>query len=198
MTLLPEQKPVLERISRRAAVVVSALLVVGGVACGSDPFAIPWEESQDTVLLYSLARPELNLVSGFNFHTRRSTRIEAATATGTWDFALDTQGGQLVFLPPGALGVTSKARITTLPGVAFDEVREAPQDTAVYTGVNAVPVQAGTIYVFRTAQSQGAFGTACVYYAKLEPVNIDVAGGTLTFMFDSSPVCNDLRLTPPG
>jgi len=29
------------------------------------------------------------------------------------------------------------------------------------------------------------------------PLVIDVEGGTLTFKFDASPVCNSLRLIPP-
>jgi hypothetical protein len=177
---------------------VTALIAVGGLACSNDPFAIPWTESPDTVLLYSLARPELNLVSGFNFNTGASYRIESANATGKWDVALDTRGGQLVFLPPGALGVTSRARITTFPGEAFEDVVRAPTDTLLYTANDPVPVQAGTIYVFRTGSSPGVFGTNCVYYAKAEAVNIDVAGGTLSFVFDASPICNDLRLVPPG
>ncbi len=173
------------------------LLAVLTVACGDDPFAIPWEESPDTVLLYSLARPELNLASGFNFRARVAVRIEAANSTGNWDLALDTRDGKLVFLPPGALGVTSRARVAQLAGRTFDEVREAPGDTAVYSATAPVPVELGSIYVVRTGQRPGVFGARCVYYAKLEPVAIDVAGGTLRFMFDASPICNDRKLVPP-
>jgi hypothetical protein len=36
-----------------------------------------------------------------------------------------------------------------------------------------------------------------VFFAKLEPLVLDVAGGTLEFVFDASPVCNDTRLVPP-
>ena len=185
------------RGSRRAALAVTLLLSAVVLACSSDPFAIPWQSSPDTVLLYSLARPELNLESGFNFHTGRSHRIESANATGNWDVALDTRGGQLVFLPPGALGIRSRARITTFPGEAFAVVLRAPEDTLVYSANEPVPIQAGTVYVFRTDQSMGVFGTNCVYYAKLEPIDIDVAGGTLSFVFEASPVCNDFRLVPP-
>jgi len=177
---------------------IAATLVVTLGACGSDPFAIKWVEAPDTVLLYSLARPELNLAAGFNFQARSTIRVEAATATGTWDFALDTRDDQLVFLPPGALGVASKARVTALPGMEFNDVVEAPADTTLYSAVDPVPVQLGTIYVFRTGQSVGAFRTRCVYYAKLEPLIVDVAGGTLTFVFDGSPVCNNRSLIPPN
>lgn len=183
--------------ARLAALSAMALVGVVSAACSDDPFAFPWEERHDTVLLYSLARPELNLVSAFNFRTRETHRVEASTSTGSWDVALDTRGGQLVFLPPGALGVRSRARITSFPGMSFQDVVRAPEDTLVYTGVDPVPVELGTVYVFRTGQSIGGFGTNCVYYAKLEPLAVDVAGGTLRFVFDASPLCNDLRLVPP-
>ena len=180
-----------------APVAALVALSVGLVACGSDPFAFPWQLSPDTVLLYSLARPELNLEAAYNFNNRRKVRVEAATATGTWDVAVDTRGGQIVLLPPGALGVSSKASVAVLPGLQFDDVLEAPEDTAVYTRFDAVPVQMGTVYIVKTSQSPGIFGTSCSYYAKLVPLVIDVEGGTLTFKFDVSPVCNSLRPIPP-
>ena len=67
----------------------------------------------------------------------------------------------------------------------------------LYSANDPVPVSKGNIYVIRTGQSVGAYGTACVYYAKLEPVEIDPTDGTFVFAFDSSPVCNDRRLIPP-
>lgn len=184
---------------RRAGLAVFTALTVGTVAsaCGDDPFAIRWELSPDTVLLYSMARPELNLVSGFNFHTRFPVVIEEATSTGTWDMAVDTRGGQIVMLPPGALGIDSRAGIAELPGELFDDVIEAPNDTSAYNSLDPVPVEMGTIYVIRTNQSLGGFGTRCVYYFKIEPLIIDPEGGTLTFKYDGSPVCNDFKLLPP-
>jgi len=192
----------ISRSSRVLARVAPLMMMLAAVtvatsSCGSDPFAYRWTASEDTVLLYSLARPELNLYSGFSFYQRSRIRIEAATSTGTWDMAVDTRGGQIVLLPPGALGVTSKARITVVAGKRFADVTDAPADTMLYTATDPVPVSMGNVYVVRTGQSVGAYGTPCVYYAKLEPVDIDPVGGTLTFAFDSSPVCNDRKLIPP-
>ncbi|UCC26845.1 MAG: hypothetical protein JSU98_06995 [Gemmatimonadales bacterium] len=177
--------------------VASALAIVLA-SCDDDPFRIDWEEAPDTVLLYSLARPELNLPSAFNLNQRRLVLIESPGATGTWDIALDTQEGGLVLLTPGAMGLESRARITSVDGVTFDEVRKAPADTAAYTGVEPVPVELGPIYIVQTGETAGAFGTRCVYYAKLEALDIDVELGTLRFMFDSNPVCNSRDLVPPG
>jgi len=175
-----------------------AALLVGLTGCGDDPFAFDWDDSPDTVLLYSLARPELNLVSAFNFFDGLEVRVEAANATGTWDVALDTRDGQLVLLPPGALGIASKARIATLQGMSFKDIVEAPEDTLVYEASEPAPLNTGTIYVVRTNRRRGSFGSSCVYYAKLEPLIIDVPGGALTFRFVSSPLCNSRDFIPPN
>ena len=110
---------------------------------------------------------------------------------------MDTRDGQIVLLPPGALGVLSRAGIAELPGETFEGVIEAPDDTAAYTSTEPVPVHMGTIYVIRTNKSIGGYGTQCVYYYKVQPLIIDPEGGTLTFKFDGSPVCNDFALIPP-
>lgn len=180
-----------------ALITAVGLGLVGLSACDDDPFAINWTSSPDTVLLYSLARPELNLVSGFNFRRRQTVRIEGAEATGNWDMAVDTRGGQIVILPPGALGVESAARIAPMPGETFESLLEAPSDTLLYTANDPVPATVGTAYVVRTERYAGAFGTRCVSFGKFQPLDVDPAGGTLTFVFDVSPVCNDRRLIPP-
>lgn len=127
-----------------------------------------------------------------------SVRIEAANATGTWDAALDTRGADLVLLPPGALGVNSSARIAALQDMSLEDVTRAPADTLVYIADEPVPVRFGTVYVVKTNRATGSFGSSCVYYAKLEPVVIDVPGGTLTFRYVTNPICNSQDLVPPN
>lgn len=180
-----------------ALAVLVAVGLAGAAACGDDPFKIDWVESPDTVLLFTLSRPELNLPSGFDFYNRSTVVIEVPDATGNWDMAVDTRGSGVVLLPPGALGVISKAQVAALPGRTFQDVTEAPADTALYTSRAPVPVAMGTVYVWRTRQAYGSFGSVCVYYAKMEPVVINAAAGTLSFVFDASPVCNDRSLIPP-
>ena len=67
--------------SRTFLFVAAGVATLGFAACDDDPFRINWEESPDTVLLYSLARPELNLPSAFNLNTRRLVQIETPGAT---------------------------------------------------------------------------------------------------------------------
>jgi hypothetical protein len=181
----------------RAARFAALLLVALGAAACDDPFELRWEARPDTALLYSLALPQTNLHSAFNFFFRTPLVVESPGATGQWDVALDTEADRLVLLPPGALGINSRARIAALPGVTFTEVREAPADTAAYVSNRSVPVAFGTVYVVQTGEQVGAFGQRCVFYAKLEPIEIDAVAGTLSFLFDASPACNDPRLVPP-
>lgn len=179
-----------------AAATVAALLM-GLAACGDDPFDFDWSDAPDTVKLYSIERPELGLASGFSFAPPPTASIiERPDATGSWDIAIDTRGGQLVILPPGALGITARARISVLGVMSFDEVVEAPEDTLLYTADDPVPASMGTVYVVRSNRRATGFGS-CVYYAKMEPVTIDVAGGTLLFRYVESPVCNSRDLVPP-
>lgn len=180
-----------------AAVALATAVALVGVGCDGDPFAFDWDETPDTVFLYSLARPELNLESGFAFLQGLRVRIEDPLATGAWDAAVDTRGGELVLLPPGALGVNGTARIATIGGMALEDVTEAPADTLVYVANTPVPLAMGTIYIVKTNRQPGNFGSSCVYYAKLEPVILDVAGGTLTFRHVTNPVCNSRDLVPP-
>jgi hypothetical protein len=183
------------RIPALAALV--AVGTVGAAGCGDDPYAVDWVAAPDTVVLYALSRPEMNLASGFDFYNRVSLVIENPSATGNWDMAVDSRSGAIVLLPPGALGVNSKAQVAPLKGRTFDDVTEAPADTALYVARAPVPVELGTVYVWRSRQNYGYYGSSCVYYAKMEPLVIDPAGGTLTFVFDSSPACNNRSLIPP-
>lgn len=183
------------RVSALAA--LSAALLVGVAACGDDPFAFDWSDAPDTVLVYSMARPELNLVSAYNFLQGVRVRVEAPAATGSWDLAVDTRDGQIVFLPPGAFNVTAEAGIAVLEGLTLDDVTRAPADTLLYVEDEPVPVRQGEIYVIRTNRQRGSFGRTCVYYAKAEAVDIDPVGGTLTFREVTNPVCNDRDLVPP-
>jgi hypothetical protein len=175
----------------------AAALLVALSACGDDPFDFNWSDVPDTAQIYSLARPELNLLSGFSFFDRAAVIVESPNSTGTWDVALDTRNAEFVLLPPGALGITARAQVGVLQGIAFEDVVEAPADTLLYEGNDPVPMAAGTVYVVVTNRRAGSFGSSCVYYAKMEPVVIDIPGGLLTFRYVTSPICNSRDLTSP-
>jgi hypothetical protein len=183
---------------RAPGAATAAALAVTFAACGDDPFDYDWTLSPGalgTVQLYSLARPELSIVSAFNFAPPPSAAVvEAASATRLWDVAIDTQGGQLVLLPPGAMGITAQARVSALGTMDFAEVAEAPADTLLYEDDQPVALAVGDVYVVRTNRQVGSFGSSCVYYAKMQPMTIDVAEGTLVFRYAASPICNSREL----
>lgn len=170
------------------------LVLIVASACDEDPFALTWENRTDTTTVYSMARPETHLPTAFNFVGRRPVRIDAPTAAGRWDWTLDTQEGELVLLPPRAIGLESTAGIIALPGEEFDDVAEAPQDSTVYVRDLPVPVEMGTVYVVRTHQETNSFGQRCIYYGKMEPIAQDTVEGILEFIFDANPICNERAL----
>jgi len=151
----------------------------------------------DTVRIYSLARPGLNRPSGFDFVNRIAWEIHAPGATGAWDLLLDTQDGQLVFLPPGALGITSETILLAIPGIAFDDVVTAPKDTTLYSGDLPLLVETNTVYVLRTHQGVDRYGLPCRFYGKLQPLEVKLALGTVQFVYDVSTLCDDRALIPP-
>lgn len=178
------------------AALAAASLMMTLTAC-EDPFNGRWNDLPDSAFVYSLARPEINVESGFAFNERRTVRIQDPNATGAWDVALDTQGGALVLLPPGALGITSKAGIASLGVTPFDDLQQAPGDTLLYELNDPVPMTVGHVYAIRTNRSLTGFGSTCVYYAKMEPFSIDVPEGKMEFKFVVSPVCNSRDLVSP-
>lgn len=183
---------------RSPLVVALGVLLLASAACDDDPFGFQdWSARPDTVLVYSLDRPELNLPSGYNFNRRTLHRVEAANSSGQWDIAVGTENGQLVLLPPRALGIDTRAGIAPLPDRSYDEIREAPGDTASYVTAEPVPVEVGQLYVIRTNQAPGQFGQRCFWYAKMEPLEADPELGFLRFRLDSNPVCNNRDLVPP-
>ena len=184
----------------RAGLSLSGALVVllTATACDDDPFAFRWTDNPDTVLLYSMARPELGLVSAYSFFEGLELEVEVPGAAGQWDIAIDTRGGEIVMLPPPVLGIFSEAEIATFENTKLEDVTEAPSDSLRYVSDQPVPIEFGNVYVVKTNRSPGSFGRSCRYHAKLEAVDIDPIGGTLTFRHVTNPVCNDRDLIPPN
>ena len=182
---------------KRSVVVAAAAFFFTSMAgaCGDDPFAITWISTPDTTLLYSLARPELNLPTAFDLYDRLEFAVEVPGATDQWDLVVDTRDGQLVMLAPGALNITNKARITVIPGVDFEDVTEAPADTAVYTATGPLPLSVSNVYVIRTREQSTRFGF-CSLYAKMQPIELDQELQRAYFVFDNNPRCEDRSLRP--
>lgn len=157
-----------------------------------------WDPTPDTVVIYSLSRPELlGLPSAYDAVGPRRVLVESPVATGSWDFALAEQNGGFVMLPAVAFGsINSRARIATMGTGSLQDITEAPGDTTRYSAV-AVPIQPGTNYVLRTrTEACLGFGTG-VRFAKLQALSVDEVAGTYRFAIVTNPYCNDRRLIPP-
>jgi hypothetical protein len=178
-----------------AAAAVALGLGFTTAACGDDPFQITWYNTPDTTILYSLARPELGLPSAFDFLDRTRFVVEDAGSTNAWDVAVDTRDGRLALVPPGALGIVNEARVTVIEDVRYEEVTEAPADTTLYTATEPVFLELGNVYVVRTREQSSAFGF-CLFYAKMEPLELDLELQSVRFVFDNNPVCDDRNLQP--
>ena len=195
--LILVKRPSLSRCRPRplAACFLGSVLWLSG--CGENIFEQKWTTARvDTVLLYSLAHPDLNRSSAFNFVDRIALEIHAPDATGAWDLLLHTQDGELVFLPPGALGLPAEAMFLSLPGMAFDDVTRAPKDTTLYTKDLPLIVETSSVYVLRTHQGVDRFGLPCRFYGKLQPLEVKVDPGTVRFVYDVSRLCDDRGLVP--
>jgi len=187
------------RRSRAALSLAGALcILMTATACDDDPFSFNWTDNPDTVLLYSMARPELGLVSAYSFFQGLELEVEVPGVAGQWDVAVDTRDGQIVLLPPPVLGIFTEAEIATFEDTRLEDVTVAPSDSLRYVSDEPVVVEFGNVYVVKTNRSPGSFGRSCRYHSKLEAVDIDPVGGTFIFRHVTNPVCNDRDLVPPN
>jgi hypothetical protein len=176
--------------------------LVALLAACDDPFGPRfWSPAAETVALFSISRTEYTgMVSAVDLVADpvRAVPIEAPGATGNWDFALadPATGSGLVLVPAGELtGVDARSRIAVLRGVNFLDVAEAPRDTMAYSA-GPVALEAGVVYVVRSRRGPCGFTTGH-RYAKMLPVEIDVARGIARLAIIRNPYCDDRSLIPP-
>ena len=179
----------------RNLAVISALVPL--LAACDDDFNQSWSALPDTVLLYSVSRPELiGQPSAYDFYDGVPFVVENPTSTGRWDVVLVDQGNTLALVPASAFNeLDTRAGIATIGAQTLEEVETAPRDTSLYSR-QAVPMQLGTVYVIRSRRVDCGIGTG-VRYGKFEPLEIDVAAGTLLMRAVLNPFCSDRKLIPP-
>src|SRR5687767_12331510 len=165
-----------------ARLLVIAAAVLPMVACEEDLGLDDWTAFVDTTTIYSLSRPELlGQPSAYDFFNQSADEVETPSATGSWDFAVLDSGNQLVFLPAsGFEGQTSRAGLALITGTTFEELREAPDDTARYSTA-AVAVQPGQVYAVRTRRDQCNTFSAGVRFGKMKIIAVNPAAGSVTF-----------------
>lgn len=124
---------------------------------------------------------------------------ERQTDAESWDVALRLRNGQLVLAPPTAVGLTSpqlrRAGITeAVTDRTFETLTEAPQSSRYVTD-QPVVLRQGAVYVVRSRVTGGGFGGQCIYYAKLQPLELNVAAGTARLRVAANTLCSDTRLS---
>lgn len=183
------------RVPKRLLFLLVPLLAACNDGLGPDF----WDSTPDTLSLFSASRDEyVAQFSAIDLVSQPISRlpIEAPGLTGNWDFALAEEDGDLVLLPAAAIpAVNSRARIGMILNRSFDDITEAPRDTAAYSA-SAVPVRADAVYVVRTRRAACGFTTG-YRYAKLVPIEIDVDAGTLRFAVVRNPYCDNRSFVPP-
>jgi hypothetical protein len=176
------------------------LLVLIVAAC-DDPFGpVRWDATPDTVLVFSASRPEhLGRASAVDITTVPIglLPLEAPAVTGNWDIAVTDLDGGLALVPASAFaGLESRARIGVLPDRTLEEVTQAPRDTTSFT-VDPIPLEAGNVYLVRSRRATCGGASSGHRYAKLRPVEIDVAAGTFRFEIVANPLCDNRSFIPP-
>lgn len=182
-----------------AAVALATLVSLASAGCNDieDPFAqVPI--ASDTV---SLAIPSerapfgsaLDIVANDTFRiggVRRPER-QGDAALG-WDVVLRRSANRsdLELRPAGATGLESRAGIFRSEQ-SFNEIERAPSGSRFSTDSAAV-LRLGTAYVIRSRSLGGGCG---VKYAKLEPLALDAAAGTVRLRVESNARCGDTRLS---
>ncbi|CAN5771414.1 hypothetical protein BH23GEM10_BH23GEM10_06160 [soil metagenome] len=177
---------------------IPILAVVLG-ACGDSTAPAFWDATPDTLLMYSASVPEyIGFRSALDVVALpvRAVPIEASGATGQWDVALVNDGGSLALVAASAFeGLSSRSAVAVLDGAVFADVDRAPSDTSADT-TQPVPLRSNAVYIIRSRRGQCGF-TSGSRYAKLHPIEIDVAAGTFRFSIVRNPYCDDRSFVPP-
>ena len=160
-----------------------------------DQFELNWVPVEDTVSLYSLARPEyIDMPSAFDFYSRRVIVVEQPFPGEPmiFDVAFSELDGEFVFLPAGifATFAISPGIAVDSSGTPFDELVEAP--AGGYVTDAPVPVRTDVVYTVRTRRA----GAGCSRYGKFEVLELD-SEGLVEFRQVRNNLCNDRELIPP-
>jgi hypothetical protein len=139
---------------------------------------------------------DITALSGFIVGGRYPEEISDA---GEWDLALRLVGGELQFVPAGSIGILdpggrSRAGITQpLTGRSFESVTQAPNQGSFVTD-RGVPVRVGEVYAARSRLTL-CLSSAVEQYAKLQPLEVDLAAQRVRFRIQTNSRCADQRLS---
>ena len=180
-----------------ARLLLIGLLALTTVACRDDLGLDDWSDRPDTTVIYSLSRPELlGQPSAYDFVNHVPMRVESPTAPNNWDVAARDEANQLALVPAsGFVGQNSRAGLAAISGTTFEELDEAPADSAAFSSAPMV-VTPGQVFAVRTRRAPCAFSNS-VRYGKVRIIEVNQAEGFIRFESVVNPFCNDRSLVPP-
>jgi hypothetical protein len=115
-----------------------------------------------------------------------------------WDIAIRREDGEMRFAPAAVFGFqnpiggTSTAAVTLPLERPIDEVREAPGESQLRSDT-MVTIRTDRVYVVRSRRTAASF-SGCENYAKVQPLTVDAAAGTVRLRIVGNARCNDRRL----
>lgn len=178
---------------------VLASVVAFGVAaslaaCNDDPYGLN-KVTLSTDSAVKLAAPtadSANVGSALDVTTANAARFpERSSDAQAWDVALRQSGSTFYLRPYPGMSTQIGAGINGPTSDVFADADMAPSRTQY--GDTAVVVQQGKTYYVRSRQF-GELGVVCVRYAKVTPVAVVPAAGTVTLLVTTNVGCNDRRL----
>lgn len=182
---------------------VSLALVVVLLAACDDPNDGLFEPiiREDTVdLAAPLVDPEIPTALDIAYGNSgiRGRFPELVGHAQEWDIAIRREDGEMRFAPAAVFGFqnpiggASTAAVTLPLERAIDEVREAPGESQL-RGDTTVAIRTDRVYVVRSRRTAASFA-GCENYAKVQPLTVDAAAGTVRLRVVGNARCNDRRL----
>jgi hypothetical protein len=170
---------------------LTSTLILGGCDDGIQPRI--WGNFPDTVMLFSLARPEfVNRPSAWDFANARAVVLEQQKdVPSVFDMAVtEDDEGRFLLLPAGLFAdFDIRPGIVEVPAASLDDVTRAPRDG--YTFDEPVPADTNVVYVVRSRQSP----SGCFFFGKMEVLELDPTG-IMTIRALTNPNCSDRSLVP--
>ena len=171
---------------------VALVAIAGLCGCGdaTEPTLIPIPDEAREAMLVDVSTGALADPSAFDVITGESVRTDLFFG---WDFVFQISGdGGTVLWPRGAITGEGTDAGLQLSSFTFDGLREAPESG--YTNLESVPVAAGDVFAVQSRRDP-AYGSArCRRYAKVEVLEVDLDGGSISFRHLVNPNCEKRKL----
>lgn len=173
--------------------ITSIMTVALALAC-DDPFAAllrPVPDVPRDVTLFDFRTGRLQDPSAFDTVRELTARPDQ---TNQWDFLYRvTEEGESQLVPFGAVTDSSSDAGLLAMSQSFEGITMAP--LRGYEIKDPVPIEEGDVLVVRSRVDPTSF-LVCRYYGKIQILEIDAAGPTVTFMHLGNPNCSDRVLVP--